>query len=132
MKQLILITIMLITSIANAQDCNPITQEDCPTVFDFSCEINPLTITNEEIEAYPDRWKLLQALVGLTTSKDNTITDIEHESHITTAFVIKVRDSAGGSFTKHPGGDEIILDEIHHETFRVFYRDVLDLILTNF
>ena len=130
MKNLLLIFVMFISSITFAQECFP----DCPepVEFDFSCEIDPLTITDAEIEAFADRDALLQALVGLTTSKGNTVTAVEHESHITTAYVIKVRDSAGGSFTKHPGGDEIILDEIHHETFRVFYRDVLKLILNDF
>ena len=132
MKQLILITIMLITSIANAQDCNPETQDDCPTVFEFDCEIDPLTITNDEIEAYSDRWGLLQALIGLPTNSGHKVKSVGHESQITTAFVIKVRDSNGGSFTKHPGGDETTLDEIHPETFREFYRAVLNFILNDF
>ena len=122
---------MFVSSIAFAQDCNPEIEDSCPTVFNFECDINPLGLTDAEINLL-DRWKLLQALVGLTTNSGNEVTSVEHKSSITTAFVIKVRDSAGGSFTKHPGGDEIILDEIHPETFIVFYRDVLYYITNNF
>ena len=128
MKNLLLILAMFISSITFAQECFP----ECPdpVVFEFDCEINPLGLTDAEIDLL-DRWKLLQALVGLTTSKGNTITAVEDESS-EIAFIIRVRDSDGGSFTKHPGGDEPILDEIHPETFRVFYRAVLYLIQTDF
>ena len=130
MKNLLLILVMFISSITFAQECHP----DCPepVVFDFSCEIDPLTITNAEIEAFADRDALLQALVGLTTSKGQIVTAVEYPTS-TTVFIVKVR-TARGSFTANTSGHggELILDEMHPQHFRTFYRHILNYIIDDF
>ena len=131
MKKFILITLMLITSIANAQDCDPEIQENCSTVFDFACDINPLELTDEEIEAFIDRDALFQALVGLITNNSNVITAVEYPTS-TTVFIVKVR-TASGSFTSNTSGygKELILDEMHPQHFRGFYINVRDHAINN-
>ena len=130
MKKLTLILVMFISSITFAQECFP----DCPepVVFDFSCEIDPLTITDAEIEAFADRDALLQALVGLTTSKGQIVTAVEYPES-TTVFIVKVR-TAWGSFTSNTSGfgKELILDEMLPENFREFYKNILNYIITDF
>ena len=125
-----IILVMFISSIALAQECHP----DCPepVVFDFSCEIDPLTITDAEIEAFTDRDALLQALVGLTTSKGQIVTAVEYPES-TTVFIVKVR-TASGSFTSNTSGfgKELILDEMLPENFREFYKNILNYIITDF
>ena len=129
MKRLLIILTILISGVVSAQGSPP-TDADPEVVFDFSCEIDPLTITDDELEAFGDRDALLQALVGLTTSKGLIVTAVEYPTS-TTVFKVTVR-TAWGSFTQHTGGDALILDEIHPETFREFYRNVLNYIINDF
>ena len=128
MKRLLIILTILISGVVSGQ-CDPEIQ-DCSEAFSFLCDINPLTITDDEIQAFADRDALLQALVGLTTSKGQIVTAVEYPIS-TTVFKVTVR-TAWGSFTQHTGGDALILDEIHPETFREFYRNVLNYIINDF
>ena len=117
------------SSIAFSQECHP----ECPdpVVFDFSCEIDPLTITDAEIEAFADRDALLQALVGLITDKGNEVTKVEYPTS-TTVFIVKVTVGNSSVFPNTGGyGGELILDEMLPENFREFYKYILNYIITN-
>ena len=129
MKNLLLILVMFISSITFAQECFPECPE--PAVFDFECEINPLGLTDAEIDLL-DRHKLLQALVGLTTSKGQIVTEVIYPES-TTVFIVKVK-TASGSFTSNTSGfgKELILNEMTPFHFREFYKYLLEYITTDF
>ena len=126
MKNLLLILVMFVSSIAYAQECIP----NCPE-FEFSCEINPLELTDEEIENFPDRNALLQALVGLTTDNGNTVTKVIYPPS-TTVFIVKVTVGSSSINPNTSGyGGKLILDEMLPENFREFYKYILNYIITN-
>ena len=128
-KLLIIFTLMSSIAFAQEEEC-PI--EDCstPIAFDFECDINPLELTDEEIETSTDRNALLQALVGLTTNNGNVISAVEYPT-TTTVFIVKVKTERG-SFTSNTSGygKELILDEMLDENFREFYKNILNHALT--
>ena len=125
MKKILLIFAMFISSIAFAQECHP----NCPE-FDFSCEINPLELTDEEIQNFSDRDALLQALVGLTSDKGNVITKVEYLEN-TSVFEVKVTVGIYYFTVNTDGfGDELILDDMEDENFLEFYKYILDYAIT--
>ena len=127
MKNLLLILVMFISSITFAQECFPECPE--PIVFDFSCDIDPLTLTDEEIETL-DRNALLQALVGLISDNGNEITEVIYPPS-TTVFIVKVTVGRS-SFTVNTSGygKELILNDMDPEHFREFYKYILNYAIT--
>ena len=193
----------MLAGTVRSQDCNPLIQENCPTVFDFKCtstraailealsivnvisvvvtddtsvkidllgspdftiyelpevedtltslsdtewvnfkahveeiiynylnpELDPLNLTDEQIDN-ADRDTLLQSLVDITTGNSNTITSVEY---IPTANKFQVKISIGNSyFTYSAGGSETVLEDIHPQHFRTFYKYIVNYILNNF
>ena len=194
----------MLAGTVRSQDCNPLIQENCPTVFDFKCTtltraqilealsipnvisvvvtddtsvkidllgspnftiyelpeaedtltslsntewlrfkahvegiiydylnppLDPFNLTDEQIDD-ADRDTLLQSLVNMTTSNGSTITSVEY---IPTANKFQVKISIGnGSFTYSAGGSETVLEDIHPQHFRSFYKYIIDYIETNF
>ena len=194
----------MLAGTVRSQDCNPLIQENCPTVFDFKCTtltraqilealsipnvisvvvtddtsvkidllgspdftiyelpeaedtltslsntewlrfkahvegiiydylnppLDPFNLTDEQIDD-ADRDTLLQSLVNMTTNNGSIITLVEY---IPTADKFQVRISIGNEFfTYSAGGSETVLEDIHPQHFRLFYKYIIDYILNNF
>ena len=117
----------MLAGTVKAQECSPNCPE--PEVFDFSCSFDPFNLTDDEIDSL-DRDTLLQSLVDMTTSNGNTITSVEY---IPTINKFQVKISIGnGSFTYSAGGNETVLNNIHPQHFRIFYKYIVNYILNNF
>ena len=130
MKRLLIILTILVSGVVSAQGSPP-TDADPEVVFEFVCEINPLELTDEEIQNFPDRDALLQALVGLTTNNGNVVTKVIYPPS-TTVFIVKVTVGNSSVFPNTSGfGKELILDEMLPENFREFYKYILNYIITN-
>ena len=129
MKRLLIILTILLSGVVSGQ-CDPEIQ-DCSEAFSFSCDINPLELTDDEIEAFPDRDALLQALVGLITDKGNEVTKVEYPE-TTTVFIVKVTVGNSSINPNTSGyGKELLLDEMLPENFREFYNYILNYVITN-
>ena len=128
MKTIILIILsVLLTNTVRSQE--PCMGDDCSIVFEFSCVVDPFNLTDEQIDN-ADRNTLLQSLVDITTDNGNTITSVEH---IPTANKFQVKVSIGnGSFTYSASGNETVLEDIHPQHFREFYKYIVNYILNNF
>ena len=117
----------MLAGTVRSQECYP----DCPEpeVFDFSCSFDPFNLTDEQIDN-ADRDTLLQSLVDIITANGNTITSVEY---VPSTLKFQVKISIGnGSFTYSAGGSETVLEDIHPQHFRSFYKYIIDYIETNF
>ena len=99
-------------------------------IYDYlNPPLDPFNLTDEQIDN-ADRDTLLQSLVDITIGNGNTITSVEY---IPTANKFQVKVSIGnGSFTYSAGGNETVLEDIHPQHFREFYKYIVNYILNNF